>query len=262
MSEAEATDITTEDLAPSEESQEAPVGEASTQPVEAKAEPDAAQKAINRKHWEAKEAERQRDKTLEENAQLKAQLAEFNKQPAPEVAPTPDPYADDYAQQQELYAESIRQQTRHAAQQEADQRAAQDRMQQQQNLQRQEQERYTKEYNDNVIAQGLEVDQVQKAIIKLAEGGKIPQEIGAKLVEDEQSPLIIAWLAEGDNYLEAAPMLNMTPHQQSIFIGTTLRDKASVLKPKTSETPEPQETLDGGGASEIESELLRGATFE
>ena len=80
------------------------------------------------------------------------------------------------------------------------------------------------------------------------------------LLEDEDGPLFVAYLAKNPVELEA--LNGMSALQMVKALDGEIRQKASLLKPKTSDAPDPPETLTGGGVREMEDPLLKGAVFE
>jgi predicted GIY-YIG superfamily endonuclease len=75
----------------------------------------------------------------------------------------------------------------------------------------------------------------------------------------EEGPLIAVYLAA--NPLELDALRSMSPMQQAIKIENDIRAKASALKPKPSQAPEPPTTLNGNGATPGTSPWLEGGTY-
>ncbi len=80
------------------------------------------------------------------------------------------------------------------------------------------------------------------------------------LLEREDGPLIVKYLQA--NPIELDKVSNMAPLHASVYISTDLSTKAKALKPATTKTPAPIETLDGAAPSKDENPLIKGAIFE
>jgi multidrug efflux pump subunit AcrB len=221
---------------------------------------DGAQKAINKQHAKYREEERKRietEKKLEDaNKKLEAIEAEKGEVVIP---PIPDPYEDDFEEKLKAREDAI---TRNA-QKDAQQQSALDK----QNAQREAVEKANQErvqvliddYDKRIGTLGLDANDIARAGKTVVDYG-ISGEVAEFILQQEDGPLITKYLA--DNPLELDDLRNMQPIDAALRINSTIKEAASALKPQASNAPDPVETLNGRGASEQVSPLIKGATFE
>ena len=110
----------------------------------------------------------------------------------------------------------------------------------------------------NTVTHGLNPLEVKQAADTVIANG-VSEMFADMLLEDPDGPLMVAYLK--DNPVEQDEMNRMTPLQLVTHLNA-IRPKASLLKPQTSNAPDPPITLTGGGVEELEDPLLKGAVFE
>jgi len=217
------------------------------------------QKEVNKQHWKYREEERARQKVEQENERLARELEELKAaQVDTTIPPVPDPYDEDFA-------------TKMAERDEALQRAAthntaiqQKEQEQQQAAQQAELDREAAEkakvdvFDSNMVNLGLSPAEVKKAADTIVEYG-VSDNMSDVILLDEDGPLMVTYLAQ--NPLELSELNSMNVVQLASKL-PELKQKASLLKPKTSQAPEPPEVLKGAGVPEAEDPLLKGVTFE
>ena len=114
-------------------------------------------------------------------------------------------------------------------------------------------------FDSNMLTLGLKPVEVKQAADTVINYG-ISETFQDVLLEDPDGPLLVQYLANNPVELEAVN--GMSVLQMINHLNTDVRPKASLLKPQTSQAPDPPITLDGGGVGEIEHPLLKGAKFE
>ena len=220
---------------------------------------EAANKAINKKHFQFKEAERQQKAAEDRANELEAKLQTMEQGSEPVVPAIPDPYSENYEAEVKAYGEAIQRKTQF------DQRAQFAQEQQsrtQQEAQQAEDKRFDillSEFTDRSTKLGLDKKDVDQASITVAQYGINP-DLALFLLEDSEGPLITKYLAA--NTFELESLANMNPMQAAIQVNSAIRQRASSMKPQVSGAPDPADVLQGNGAPEQESPLLKGATFE
>lgn len=223
---------------------------------------DGVQKAINKKHFQFKQAERERDAEREAREKLQRELDAIKAANAPKgIPPIPDPLDDDYEQKVRERDAAIEAKTRadeaNRQAQEA-QRLANERAQQ---ATLEEQQKVLQAYTDRASALGVKPEELQVAGSQVADYGVSPDFAGY-LMGHEEGPLIVKHLAA--DLAELDHINSLTPYQQGIYVENHIRPKLQALKPKTTEAPNPPTNISGGGV-DPEAGKFRysaGATFE
>ena len=175
-----------------------------------------------------------------------------------EIPPVPDPLSETYAEDVQTRDTAIQQKTELDA---GIARKAEDQ-------QKQDEARVTKDEEDlkqriagfdtNTVTHGLNPIEVKQAADTVIANG-LSDMFSDMLLEDPDGPLIVSYLK--DNPVEQDEMNRMTPFQLVNHLNE-IRPKASLLKPQTSNAPNPPIVLSGGGVEELEDPLLKGAVFD
>ena len=246
----------TESLATgSESATEQPEGEAEGKPAEVGVDKDPAgyTKAINRKHFQFKEAERRADALAEENARLKAQVPGAVR---PEIPALPDPYDENYAeliaQRDQAVQDAAKYDAEAAAEVAQQERAAAVTVKEQNDALVKSVSTYT-ERAEKLSVSEAELEVAATTIDAYGINGALVQHILA----DEQGPLITLHLAK--NPAELAALQDMSLLDAAVYISTALKTK--VMAGREGGAPPPADTLTGGGAPPA-GHGPKGATYE
>jgi len=247
------------DLATATEGQQesnAQVDEAAAKQAQAQ---EATQKVINEKHYQAKQAERERDDALAQVAKFEQDKRESEAARVGEIPPIPDEFDDNFKEKMVLRDEAIANKAHHEHSEAAYQQSLQD--QQAQEVQRQNAvfQQASVSYNARALELGIDTQELQAAGNQVVSYGLTPQ-LTMNILADKDGPLITKFLAA--NPMEAFNLANMSEFQQGAAI-EAIRAKADSLKPKTSNTPNPPDILSGNGA-EVDTNKYpnsKGATF-
>lgn len=113
-------------------------------------------------------------------------------------------------------------------------------------------------FDTNTVTHGLNPIEVKQAADTVIANG-LSDMFSDMLLEDPDGPLLVAYLK--DKPVEQDKMNRMSPLQLVTHLNE-IRPKASLLKPQTSNAPNPPIALSGGGVEELEHPLLKGAKFE
>ncbi len=113
-------------------------------------------------------------------------------------------------------------------------------------------------FDTNTVTHGLNPIEVKQAADTVIANG-LSDMFSDMLLEDPDGPLLVAYLK--DKPVEQDEMNRMSPLQLVTHLNE-IRPKASLLKPQTSNAPNPPIVLSGGGVEELEDPLLKGAKFE
>jgi hypothetical protein len=219
---------------------------------------EAVNKAINKKHFQMKEAERNAEASEERANKLEARLQKLEQGDDPVIPPPVDPYADDYEEKTRERDDAITRKAQFDSQQKfaADQvtRTQEDKVQADQTRI----DGLVTEYNGRAVKLGLDASEVERAGETVVQYG-ISQDLATFILGDEEGPLITKYLAA--NPLELDALSRMSPMQAAIRVNAEIRTKAASLKPQISQAPEPTEVLSGRGAPEGSDPWLSGGTY-
>lgn len=221
---------------------------------------DKLQLDVNVRYKQFKSEERRRIKTGERADTLDAQIAEARKSNADLVIPeVPDQYAEDY---QEKIAErdaAIKQKAGHDAE---ETRLAEEKTRNDDAKAKAVEETNTAQiavFDANMVALGLDGKAVNTAANKLIEYG-ISDGLTDFILEDPEGPLMVQYLEANPTVLEE--LNGMSSLSLFNHINSTVRAKAALLKPKTSDAPDPPIVPTGGGAPEVKEDWEKGAKYE
>ncbi len=220
---------------------------------------DKHQKDVNTQHKRFRDEERGRIKQKERADRLQEKLdkleAERNQV---EIPPIPDRYDDKYQEKLELRDAAIRKQAENDAQA---QRVEAERKKQQETAQAESdaalQER-VKRFDKNMVDHGLNPADTKAAADQLVEYG-LSEHLEDALLDDPDGPLFVQYLAQ--NPVELDGLASMTAYQLVRHLDGDIRQRAQLLKPKTSDAPPPPDVPDGGGAPETKEWWEKGATY-
>lgn len=256
----EAQDLAPSDLAPDSGAEHEQEPQAVTAEDEEAKKQDAIQKAINKKHFEAKEAERKAEeyrKKLEayEQAELERKAQQIGN-----IPPMPDdPFEDDYQEKLKAHIEAKAAKERFDVQQAIIQ-------QQKQQAQRQIEAQKAIEFNQQVQTYakratelGIKQEELQVAANTVGKLG-LSDDLVKFIIADSDGPLIVKHLAE--NQIDGLELAQLSPY----LVGQKLNEikqRASNLKPKSTAAPKPSQRLDGSGKlPEDRYKNISGAKFE
>ena len=224
--------------------------------------PDAAQKAINKKHFQFKQAERERDEERKKREELEQRLAALESQKVnQEIPPLPDAYDDDFETKIREREAAITRKAEIEAQnklREDQQRLANEQAQREALEQKQ---KIVNDYTARAADLGVKPEELQLAGGQVEAYGVTP-EFTDYLLTHEEGPLIVKHLAA--NLADIETINNMTPYQQAVYVETQIKPKLEALKPRITEAPGPATNINGGGVDVEAGKYVysKGATFE
>ena len=221
---------------------------------------DKHQKDVNVQHKKFRDEERGRIKEKDRANTAEAELATLKAKAAEVVVPpVPDRYSETYDADMVARDDAIKAQTE---QQSVGKRQEEQRTANQEAAATKEesamQERVAG-FDSNMVTLGLNPGAEKAAADKVIEYG-INEIFENIILEDPDGPLFVKYLA--DNPLELGEMNRMTPLQLVNHMNGALRAKASLLKPQTSNAPNPPITPRGGGVPETQESWEKGAVYD
>jgi hypothetical protein len=239
----------------SESAPDIPAGE--EKPTELTSE-QKAQQAINKQHFKFREEERKRKAIEEEVNRLKEQLASKGKSAEVTVPAMPDSWDENYDQLVRERDEAIQQKARTDAikQQDADNAAIAER--QRQNEAAENVRKLNDSFIDKAGKLGIDKEDLGRAQTTVIEYGVTPEIAGA-LLSDSNGPLMVQYLSA--NPLELNELVNAQSPVLAGMMLSEIRAKSEALKPQTTSTPAPADTLSGKGAPSNERGP-KGAIYE
>ena len=211
-------------------------------------------------HKKFRDEERLRGKETERADAAERRLSALDQKPDDIVIPgVPDPNSDTFAEDVVKRDEAIAKKARLEATEQQDAK----------NVQDGEAERATrieaaivekvKAFDSNMVTLGLNPTETKIAADAVIDYG-ISDNFQDILLEDTDGPLFVQYLAK--NPLELEKMNGMSALQLVNHMNGDMRQKAALLKPKTSGAPPPPMTLDGAGVGEMKEDWERGVVYE
>ncbi len=217
--------------------------------------------AFNKQYGATKQAERERDAANLEIERLKQSQIQI----PPQIGEFPNEFefdtTEEFNQAKASFLDNVRDNATHEAQQQAfqNQQVAAQQVAQQQKAQKVQEDLIS--YTENAKKLGIDNQELQQAGNIVASCG-MSEDLTLAILSDSDGPLITKYLA--GNPVELDSLSRMNPFQAAMHIEKVLRPKAVVLKPKTSNTPDPATNLQGGGVDPEGGKYthIKGAKFE
>ncbi len=220
---------------------------------------DKHQKDVNTQHKRFRDEERGRIKQKERADRLQQRLDELEaERNQVEIPPIPDRFDDKYQEKLERRDAAIRKQAENDAktsQVEAERKKQQETAQAESDAALQER---VKQFDKNMVDHGLNPADTKAAADQLVEYG-LSEHLEDALLDDPDGPLFVQYLAQ--NPVELDGLANMSAYQLVRHLDGDIRQRAQLLKPKTSDAPPPPDVPDGGGAPETKDWWEKGATY-
>lgn len=217
------------------------------------------QQEVNKQHKKFRDAERALNKAQQTADELAKKLEDIEAKSAEVIIPdVPDPLSDTFAEDVQKRDVAIERKAELKAQQEQTAEAKK----------REDEARVTREeealkarvatFDTNMVTHGLNPAETKKAADTVISYG-INTMFEDSLLEDPDGPLLVSYLA--DNPVELEEINSMTALQLAHRLDE-IRPKASLLKPKTSDAPDPPVTVQGGGVPETKDWWEKGVRYE
>lgn len=175
-----------------------------------------------------------------------------------EVPPVPDPLSETYAEDVQKRDAAIQQKSELDAG--IARKAEEGRKQDEARVTKDEEDlkQRVAGFDTNIVTHGLNPIEVKQAADTVIANG-LSDMFSDMLLEDADGPLLVAYLK--DNPVEQDEMNRMSPLQLVTHLNE-IRPKASLLKPQTSNAPNPPIVLSGGGVEELQPAWEKGAKYE
>ena len=219
----------------------------------------AVNEAINKQHQKFQDEARKAAGLQTELEETKAKLAEFERTSKPTIPDIPDTFDPEYHEKiairdkaiTDAAAWDVKQATKTATA-EAQKKAANDAA----NATVAEK---AQKFRENAIKMGLDAAELQKAEQVVTSYNVSPQ-VAGHILGQENGPLIVKYLSE--NLLVLNELTTLSPIDAAVKISTTIAAEAAKLKTGVTNAPDPLDIVAGKGASEGDSEYLKGVKFE
>ena len=221
---------------------------------------DKHQKDVNNQHAKFRYEERSRKAAEEESERLRNELAELrNTKDDLTIPDVPDQYSEDYQEQIAKRDQAIKANAEHDAElnrladdKKRSDKAVADRIEKEDAAQ-------VAVFDANMVALGVSPVEVKAAADKIIEYG-ISDGLSDFILEDPDGPLMVKYLEKNPTELEE--MNKMSSLSLFNHINSTVRAKAQLLKPKTSDAPDPPLVPTGGGVPELQEDWEKGVKYE
>lgn len=221
---------------------------------------DKHQTDVNRQHKKFRDEERVRVKESERADAAERKLGELQaKQAEVVIPPVPDKYSDSFEADIKERDDAIAAQSKQSA---ATEVAAAERQKKDDARKTEAEKALTKRvagFDTNMVSHGLNPAETKTAADTVLAYG-ISDIFGDILLEDSDGPLFVQYLAA--NPIELEEMTRMSVLQLVNHMNGDFRQKALLLKPKTSNAPDPPRRIKGGGAPEQRENWEEGAQYE
>lgn len=215
---------------------------------------------VNRQHKKFRDEERARVKESERADTAEKALEELQvKQAKVVIPPVPDKYSDTFEADIKERDEAIAKQSTQDA---ANEVAAAERQKKDDARKTEAEKALTKRvtgFDSNMVSHGLNPVETKTAADTVI-GYGISDAFQDVLLEDPDGPLFVQYLAA--NPVELEEMNRMSVFQLVNHMNGDIRQKALLLKPKTSNAPDPPLKIKGGGAPEQREDWEKGAVYE
>ena len=253
------TAIETNDSIPSSESGEQVQAESNEQVDEVAVAKQKANDAFNKQYGEKKQLER--DLAIANEFRAKTEHAERERMAARvgDIPAMPDAFDEDFDVKVKQRDEAIIANANYQAQNNAYLQQEQANQQQAAQAQTVKVQESMVSYNKKAVELGIKQEELQAAGNAVA-GYGLSDDLVMHILADSDGPLITKHLAA--NPQDGYELASMSPFAVGSFLDS-IKTKASALKPKTSNTPEPATNLTGNGVDPDAGKHphIRGATF-
>lgn len=230
-----------------------------TEPVEeVESEASKQQAYINKQYGTIKQSERDLATANEELNKFKQ--ADIDRQAAAvkDIPPMPDQFDDDFAEKVRLRDEAIVAQTKYNTTVNDNLQREQFQQQQQAQAKQEAIQKSAISYTSKANELGIKQEELQAAGNKVASYG-LSDDLVMHILADSDGPLITKHLAA--NPQEGFELANLSPFAVGQFLDG-IKQKASALKPKTSNTVDPVESLQGNSVTPTDGyKNIEGAKF-
>ena len=218
--------------------------------------PEGFKKAIDKQHFKFREEQRRANDLEERLNSLESQNKPVTVQDIA-IPPMPETWDENYDQKMRERDAAIGQNATNEAVKSQQAQANAEREQEQQREEVKKVQKLNTDFVDNANKLGVNKDTLATAQQVVVDYG-VSQEIAHAIITDPNGPLIIQHLAA--NPLDLYDLSNGNSFQSGQK-WTEIQTKSAALKPKTSSTPKPSTSVNGGGAG-VKERGPKGATFE
>ncbi len=204
------------------------------------------QDVINKKHFQTKQAERERDEARAQVAKFEQEKRELEATQAANIPAIPDEYADDFKERLAERDAAIVRKAQFDANQTAVAKQQEYQAQQEQQKAAAEFQQAQIDYSTRSVELGIQPAELQAAGNVVA-GYGLSDDLVKHIINDSDGPLITKYLAA--NPMDAYNLASMSVYEQGAYLNG-VKDKASALKPKPSNAPTPPAQLPAGGGAQ------------
>lgn len=221
---------------------------------------EGAKKAINKKHWEAKEAQRETVALQAKYDALKASQEPTGTAPiVPELPDIELLSNEEFKEQMKARDNALTQQADFNAAQNYQTKQAQ--IQQDEALKQQQTDatNLRQTYANKATERGFDADEVLRAATDIANYG-VSDAVADMLLNVDDGPDMTLYLRQNPEILTA--LQSMPVHQQIAHMSNVVRINAESLKPKTNDAPPPPTDIQAGGPVKQTDPLLEGVVIQ
>jgi uncharacterized membrane protein len=219
-----------------------------------------ANEVFNKQYGQLKQAERERDALKAKQEQFEQAERERQAALVGNIPPMPDAFDDDYDEKVKKRDEAIIAQANFNAQNQAYLNQQQFKQQQEAQAKQVQIQESAVTYSKKATELGIKQEELQSAANRVAEYG-LSDDLALHILNNPNGPLITKYLAEHPQ--DGFELAGMSPFGVDNFLND-ISAKASALKPKTSNAPNPAKNLQGKGVDKDAGKYkhLGAATFD
>lgn len=215
--------------------------------------------AINKQHAKFREEERKRKEVEAQLEEMRAKVHEYEAPKEPVIPPMPDPYSDNFEAEVKAREEALIAKAKYDVDLSLKAKAEERQQAEQQASQLAKMQQAIDQYNSKAVELGFKPEEINKAGQQLVDNG-VNKDVAEFLLSDAEGPLITQYLAM--NPIEFDEINQMPPMVAAITIDSKIRQKASALKPKPSNAPDPVSPVSGLGPGEQVPASIKGGRFD
>ncbi len=226
-------------------SDERPEGSQETEPTPEKVQSDLEQK-LAEQSFHTRRERREREAAQAEVARMQAEQVQQSGE-RPNVPDMPDQYSDNFAEELAARDKAVREAERFdviadSYQQQQENAYYAQQVQEQKNMQE-----LGQKFQDKGLKLGISDTELRHNGQRVVESGALTEQEMSMILGDEQGPLITKYLSENLVALNALSQLPVGSSERMTHLLVDIKQKASALKAKTTSTPDPIDTVKGGG---------------
>ncbi len=221
--------------------------EETTEPTPEKIQSDLEQK-LAEQSFHTRRERREREAAQAEVARMQAEQVQQSGT-RPDVPDMPDQYSDNFAEELAARDKAVREAERFDVIADSHQQQQENAYYAQQVQEQKSMQELGQKFQDKALQLGISDTELRHNGQRVVESGALTEQEMSMILGDEQGPLITKYLSENLVALNALSQLPVGSSERMTHLLVDVKQKAAALKAKTTSTPDPIDTVSGGGGS-------------